>query len=121
MLDARLSTLTFATKKTCFKRTGRDFSTCWPSRSNGTRRATVHLSRLPFCLDICVKIEGALTARLRGKPATAVPIPILANYLAGELFTLLQWWLDQKMPYPPERMDEIFHALVNPTLRAIVD
>jgi len=33
----------------------------------------------------------------------------------------LQWWLDQKMPYPPERMDEIFHALVNPTLRAIVD
>ena len=67
------------------------------------------------------KIEGALTARLRGKPATAVPIPILANYLASELFTLLQWWLDQKMPYPPERMDEIFHALVNPTWRAIVD
>src|SRR5260370_30459136 len=55
MLDARLSTLTFATKKTYFKRTGRDFSTCWPSRSNGTRRATLHLSRLPFCLDICKK------------------------------------------------------------------
>jgi AcrR family transcriptional regulator len=67
------------------------------------------------------KIEGALTARRRGKPATAVPIPILANYLASELFTLLQWWLDQKMPYPPERMDEIFHALVTPTFRTILE
>jgi len=41
--------------------------------------------------------------------------------LAGELFTLLQWWLDQKMPYPPERMDEIFHALVTPTFRTILE
>lgn len=60
------------------------------------------------------KIESELTSRLRGKPSPAIPIPILANYLATELFALLQWWLDQGMPYSPERMDEIFHALVTP-------
>jgi AcrR family transcriptional regulator len=63
------------------------------------------------------KIENALTDRLRVKPLAAIPIPILSHYLASELFNLLQWWLDQKMPYPPERMDEIFHDLVNPTFR----
>lgn len=65
------------------------------------------------------KMEAALTSRLRGKPAPAIPIPILANYLASELFTLLQWWLDHDMPYSPERMDEIFHELVTPTFRTV--
>jgi len=68
-----------------------------------------HLSR---------KMEAALTSRVRGNPAPAVPVPILANYLASELFALLQWWLDHGMPHSPERMDEIFHELVTPTLRA---
>ena len=66
------------------------------------------------------KIEIALAARLRGKPAPATPIPILANYLASELFSLLKWWLDHKMPDSPERMDEIFHELVSPTFRALL-
>jgi len=65
------------------------------------------------------QIESALMTRLRGKSAPAIPVPILSHYLASELFVLLQWWLDQKMPYPPERMDEIFHDLVNPTFRSV--
>lgn len=44
----------------------------------------------------------------------SIPISILANYLATELFGLLKWWLDERMPYSPERMDQIFHQLVNP-------
>lgn len=66
------------------------------------------------------KMESALMSRLRGKPAPAVPIPILANYLASELFTLLQWWLDHDMSHSPERMDEIFHELVTPTFRTVL-
>ncbi len=64
------------------------------------------------------QIEAALTLRLRGQPAPTIPLPILSNYLASELFALLKWWLDSGMPYPPERMDEIFHELVTPTFRA---
>ena len=67
------------------------------------------------------KIQTALTIRLLGKPAPVTPIPILANYLANELFALLRWWLDHNMPYPPERMDEIFHELVTPAFRTIFD
>ena len=46
-----------------------------------------------------------------------VPVPILANFLAIELFALLKWWLDHEMPYTPERMDEIYHQLVNPAFQ----
>jgi len=65
------------------------------------------------------KIESALTVQLKGKPLPPTPIPILSNYLASELFSLLKWWLDRDMPYSPERMNEIFHELVTPTFRSI--
>lgn len=62
-------------------------------------------------------VESGLNSHLRNKRDPAVPIPILSHYLATELFSLLKWWLDHEMPYPPERMDEIFHKLVTPTFR----
>ena len=65
------------------------------------------------------RIAEALKARV--PPAPSIPTPVLANYLAGELFGLLKWWLDERMPYPPERMDEIYHNLVNPTLRSALE
>jgi AcrR family transcriptional regulator len=41
-----------------------------------------------------------------------IPIPILANYLAGEIFSNLKWWLDNNMPYSPQQMDKFFHQIV---------
>jgi AcrR family transcriptional regulator len=62
-------------------------------------------------------IEKKLTLSLGNGQTVLVPIPILSNYLAHEIFDLLGWWLDQNMPYTPERMDEIFHQLVTPGFR----
>lgn len=63
-------------------------------------------------------IENKLTLLLGNESLpTPVPIPILSNYLANEIFSLLRWWLDQDMPYPPDRMDEIFHQLISPGFR----
>jgi AcrR family transcriptional regulator len=64
------------------------------------------------------KIESALNRRVKHKPA--IPIPILTSYLANEMFVLLGWWLEQGMPYSPERMDKIFHELVNPAIKATI-
>jgi AcrR family transcriptional regulator len=44
----------------------------------------------------------------------SVPPVVMANYLAGSLMTLLSWWLDNDMPYPPEKMDEMFQELALP-------
>jgi len=62
------------------------------------------------------KISGALKSRV--KQQTAIPISILSNYLATELFGLLRWWLDERMPYSPAQMDQIFHRLINPSVSA---
>ncbi len=43
---------------------------------------------------------------------SVVPLPVLACSLAGSLLVLLKWWLDNKMPYPPKRMDAIIQELV---------
>lgn len=48
----------------------------------------------------------------------AVPIPVLAAYMAGSLHTLLFWWLEHGSQYSPQRMDEIFQQLVMPGVNA---
>ena len=63
------------------------------------------------------KLGAGLQANLKYHPS--IPIPILGNYLAVELFALLKWWLDEGMPHTPERMDQIFHELVNPAFRSL--
>ena len=46
------------------------------------------------------------------------PIPVLANFIAGGFLTLLQWWLENKMIYPPEQMDGIYIKLITSGIEA---
>jgi len=61
------------------------------------------------------KIEQGLR---ESKKEFNVPIPILANFVAGSFLTLLKWWLDNKMIHSPEQMDEIFKKLTQPGIEA---
>lgn len=63
-------------------------------------------------------IGRALTSFLADKPEPSIPVAIMSHYLAGETLGLLRWWLEHGRPYPPERMDEIFHGLVTPGFRS---
>jgi len=65
------------------------------------------------------KIETRLQ-ELRFIPEESlVPLPVLACSLAGSLLVLLKWWLDNKMPYPPERMNAIYQQLVMSGIRSL--
>ena len=46
-----------------------------------------------------------------------VPVSIISYCMAVELLILLKWWLDNKMPYSPKQMDEIFQQLVMSGIR----
>jgi hypothetical protein len=46
---------------------------------------------------------------------------VVAQYLAGAFLTLLKWWLEAEMPYPPEQMDRIFQQLVLPGMWATIE
>jgi hypothetical protein len=59
-------------------------------------------------------IQEQIEAILPDGHNPAVPPLIIANYLAGTMLTLHTWWLDNNMPYSPERMDEMFQELTMP-------
>ena len=40
-----------------------------------------------------------------------VPISAMANFIAGSFLTLLRWWLENKMVYSPEYMEDVFKKL----------
>jgi len=72
-------------------------------------------------IEIMVKaIRDGLTAYARGHfehgeragKRLGVPMEILTTHWAGSLLTLLTWWLDNDMPYPPEEMNEMFQQLI---------
>ncbi len=66
-------------------------------------------------------IEEQFAAHLAGQHKPDVSLSLVSNYMAGTLLTLLKWWLDHKMPYSPERMEEIFQQLVMPGVQALLD
>ena len=49
-----------------------------------------------------------------------IPLPVITNFLAGSLLTMIIWWLEQKMPYTPEQMDDMFNALAMPGVRSLM-
>jgi len=69
---------------------------------------------------LSAKFQESLTLLLSGKPEPSIPLAVLSYSMAGMLLLLLKWWLDNKMPYSPEYMDEIFQQLVMPGARNIL-
>jgi AcrR family transcriptional regulator len=41
-----------------------------------------------------------------------IPLPILANYVTGSFLTLLKWWLENKMNYTADQMNDMFKRLI---------
>ncbi len=60
------------------------------------------------------KFEQFLTASDTYQISPAVPLPASATYLSGALITLLRWWLDNNLPYPPDKLDDLYHTLGMP-------
>lgn len=63
------------------------------------------------------KLTVDLQMRLPPGKQPAVPIPVLAQFVAGTFVTMLRWWLDSKMPYSPKQMDEMLKKLVMPAIQ----
>ena len=52
----------------------------------------------------------------------AVPAEIAAHHLVASSIALIRWWLEHGMPYPPERMGEIYRDLIErPTFAVAFD
>lgn len=48
-----------------------------------------------------------------------IPPEIAANHLVTSTISLIQWWVEHEMPYPPEQMGVIYQELIaHPTFAA---
>ncbi len=63
---------------------------------------------------LCRNIEQALSDLVKETGSQTIPLPVIAQYLAGAFWNLLKWWLEADMPYTPEQMDSIFQQLALP-------
>ncbi len=50
-----------------------------------------------------------------------VPVDVLSIHVASALQTLLTWWLDNDMPYPPEKMNEIYSKLLMGGIQGVIE
>jgi AcrR family transcriptional regulator len=72
----------------------------------------------PGAMPIVRRVKAAIAARVLQKcralfeGETTIPPEIFAFHMASSLLSVMQWWLENEMPYPPERMAEIYHQLV---------
>jgi AcrR family transcriptional regulator len=66
-------------------------------------------------------IQHQLQPHLPEAKNGTIPPPVIIDYLANTLMTLIKWWITQGMPYTPERMDEIYQQLVMPGLASVLD
>lgn len=48
----------------------------------------------------------------QGRPLPQ-PAPVLATFLTGGFMSLLVWWLDEGLVYPPEALNEMFMQMAN--------
>jgi hypothetical protein len=56
------------------------------------------------------EIEASLRAAF-AEADSAIPLEVLANYLAGAQIALVQWWLEKRRPHTPENLAQTFHRL----------
>ena len=70
-----------------------------------------------FLLAIVLK---HLKSQWPGRKKGPVPPEVLAHYLVSSLIALLTWWLDNDLPYPAERMNEMYRQLTEPGVMAII-
>lgn len=69
---------------------------------------------------LCSHIEERINKLLPDGQSPPVELSVISNYLAGALLTLLVWWLENDMQYPPERMDALYQELSMPGVWAVL-
>ena len=66
----------------------------------------------PAALDaLTERARSAIERRAAAGEQTEIPPDVRAAFFAGSLMAIITWWLDNDMPYPPEKMADIYQQL----------
>ena len=65
-------------------------------------------------------IEEYIQTKLPNNSEPEVPVVILSNHITSTLINLLKWWINNKMPYTSQQMDQYFQKLINPCIDSVL-
>ena len=57
----------------------------------------------------------------RRKTAGQIPQDLLVQYVASTFILVLNWWVESSSPLPPKEVNDLFRALILPTLAATLE
>jgi AcrR family transcriptional regulator len=80
-------------------------------------RAVVH-ERLRRVLGDRIADEVGQSIHERGTTPSRMPRELLVEHVASSFIVVLDWWLDSRSPLSASEVNELFRALVLPTLDA---
>jgi AcrR family transcriptional regulator len=90
------------------------------SRKMGTKgRALVH-EHLRKVIAQLIADGSTHNVGRRRKDASQVPADLLAQYVASTFILVLNWWVETRNALRPTQVNDVFRALVLPTIRAAV-
>jgi AcrR family transcriptional regulator len=67
------------------------------------------------------KLQQRLSRLFPDESKISVPLNVLSIVFSGNLLILLKWWLDNKMPYSPEKMNDLFQILAMPGIKSALE
>jgi AcrR family transcriptional regulator len=85
------------------------------ARMSSQSRAILH-ERLQNVLVELIGDDIEQGSRGRRIPAGKIPSNVLVNYIASTFVLVLNWWVETDSPLNPKEVDDLFRALVLPTL-----
>lgn len=60
---------------------------------------------------ICERLLPEHTTLRNAQDPAYVPVPVMAQHMAGSMIGLMRWWLLNEMPTPPEEVARMAHQL----------
>ena len=85
----------------------------WGDRIGPRGRAILH-ERLRQVLAKIIRSSVKPNLAARPKPERQIPIDLMSEYVASTFVLVLNWWMDEKMPWSPEEINRLFRKLILP-------
>jgi hypothetical protein len=65
-----------------------------------------------------IKQEFKAELNKQNRTDSEIPFELFVHYLASTFMSVVAWWLDSKNPLAPHSVDNIYRALVTPSLKS---
>lgn len=89
----------------------------WKALS-GSQAGVIVRQSIQDMLGNLIEREFEAGVQKRKSGTSAIPFELFVNYLSSTYMSVTSWWLNSKNPLAPESVNEIYRALVTPSIKS---